>query len=71
MRAQRSRFRDATLRRAADRALSAEEALARLDAMRWLHRVSYHLWRIAFHLGPNAAPEPRPLDEAKTDVAED
>lgn len=71
MRRERARFRDDALRRAADQALSTEEALARLDAMRWLHRVSYHLWRIACHLGPSAAPAPRVLIEAKTDVAED
>ncbi|MBC7144011.1 MAG: Na/Pi cotransporter family protein [Thioclava marina] len=30
--------------------LNAEEMGERLDAMRWLDRVGYHLWRIEYHL---------------------
>ncbi len=30
--------------------LDPEEAQATFDAMRWLHRVSYHAWRISWHL---------------------
>ncbi|KEO50945.1 Na/Pi cotransporter family protein [Thioclava pacifica] len=30
--------------------LSAEDRQRRLDAMRWLHRVAYHLWRIERHM---------------------
>jgi phosphate:Na+ symporter len=27
-----------------------EDAFARVDAVRWLHRSTYHLWRISVHL---------------------
>jgi phosphate:Na+ symporter len=30
--------------------MSAHTALERLDGIRWLHRVAYHLWRIEHHL---------------------
>lgn len=30
--------------------LSGAEIALRLDAMRWLHRVSYHLWRLETHM---------------------
>ena len=30
--------------------LDTETALERLDARRWLYRVSYHMWRIAHHM---------------------
>ena len=29
---------------------STEATIVKLDAIRWLHRVSYHYWRIAHHL---------------------
>lgn len=29
--------------------ISDQDALAQLDALRWLHRVGYHLWRIRVH----------------------
>ncbi len=36
-------------------------ALERMDAMRWMDRVAYHVWRVAHHLSevPPAAPEPQ------------
>lgn len=66
-------YRARTLARAAAGEISPEEALARLDAMRWLHRVAYHLWRIRHHLnaleagGSSAAPGA----ETRLDVFED
>ncbi|MCA0930113.1 Na/Pi cotransporter family protein [Ruegeria profundi] len=30
--------------------ISDEDAITQVDAMRWLHRVAYHLWRIRVHL---------------------
>ena len=66
-------YRTRTLARAAAGEIGPEEALARLDAMRWLHRVAYHLWRIRHHLnalgagGATAAPRV----EARLDVLED
>lgn len=35
--------------------MSFDEATAKLDAARWLRRVTYHAWRIAHHLLPLAA----------------
>lgn len=55
---QRDAYRAATLEAAAARRLDAPAALARLDGIRWLDRVSYHLWRIAHHVGRSAAAEP-------------
>ncbi len=56
--------RDRLIAAAADGTLSGEAVWIRLDALRWLHRVSYHLWRIRKHL--NALnPEPNvPLKQA-------
>lgn len=50
MRRQRHLVRSSTLNAAARRRLDADTALLRLDAGRWLHRVSYHVWRIVHHL---------------------
>jgi phosphate:Na+ symporter len=41
--------------------VTPDQALARLDAMRWLDRLAYHAWRAAHHLAaaaPDAAPAP-------------
>lgn len=45
------RYRERVLDAASHRAIDAETALLRLDAMRWLQRTAYHLWRIVHHLG--------------------
>lgn len=45
------RFREETFDAAALQRVDADTALLRLDAMRWLQRSSYHLWRIVHHLG--------------------
>ncbi|MBO6758594.1 MAG: Na/Pi cotransporter family protein [Roseibium sp.] len=45
----RHTFRAATLDRVARDDLEIDQAMAQLDSLRWLHRVSYHLWRIAHH----------------------
>ncbi|MEZ5978510.1 MAG: Na/Pi symporter [Planctomycetota bacterium] len=44
-------IRAETMRRAAQGALSPEDALERLEALRWLRRVAHHAWRIAYHSG--------------------
>jgi phosphate:Na+ symporter len=44
-------FRQKAVGLTAERALTASAALARMDAARWLRRIGYHYWRIAFHLG--------------------
>ena len=43
-------FRDRAVDRAAQHLESIEITLRKLDGIRWLHRVAYHLWRIAHHL---------------------
>ncbi|UWQ85652.1 Na/Pi symporter (plasmid) [Leisingera caerulea] len=67
-RAQRSSQRDRLISEAAEGTLPDETAWTRLDAVRWLHRVSYHLWRIRLHLNllENSSPGPR----RKTEKAE-
>jgi Na+/phosphate symporter len=73
MRDQREIFRLHTMEQTPGRGLSAEEMSLRLDAMRWLHRVSYHLWRISFHmlkLQQGRAPA-SPGREAAVDVLTD
>ncbi|WP_245596844.1 Na/Pi cotransporter family protein [Leisingera aquimarina] len=50
MRQQRESQRDRLISEAADGTLPDETAWLRLDAVRWLHRVAYHLWRIRLHL---------------------
>lgn len=42
--------RDRLISAAADGSLSGETVWIRLDALRWLHRVAYHLWRVRKHL---------------------
>ncbi|WP_349360964.1 Na/Pi symporter [Stappia sp.] len=49
-RRQRERVRERTIAAAAAQDIDPETALVHLDGVRWLHRVTYHLWRIAHHL---------------------
>lgn len=51
LREQRRSLRRRTFDAASRHTISADDAMASLDAIRWLHRVSYHLWRIFAHLG--------------------
>ena len=74
LRRQRESYRNRIILWGATGRLDDEAAGARLDAMRWLHRVSYHLWRIEHHLGrletgSGAAASPR--REAAIEVLED
>jgi phosphate:Na+ symporter len=64
----RRRQRISMLERTAAGHAAAGQALVSLDAMRWLDRIAYHLWRIAHHLQTPApaaaatgeeAPEPQ------------
>ncbi|MEX0301848.1 MAG: Na/Pi cotransporter family protein [Leisingera sp.] len=74
---QRGAQRDRLISEAADGSLPDETAWTRLDAVRWLHRVSYHLWRIQLHLNllENSSAGPRlktvRVEEAKLDVESD
>ncbi|HOV03792.1 MAG TPA: Na/Pi symporter [Kaistiaceae bacterium] len=58
MRRQREAFRERAVEKAASQVVGAETTLQRLDAMRWLHRVAYHFWRISHHLRAAAAVAP-------------
>lgn len=48
-RAERKKYRKTTLAQVSAGLIESEGASDRLDAMRWLHRTTYHLWRLAFH----------------------
>lgn len=50
------------LRRTADGERSPAEALAALDALRWLERVVNHAWRASHHLAAAAPPAAAPVD---------
>lgn len=50
LRAQRGTCRERMVEDAARQRVSAVTTLRRLDSVRWLHRVSYHLWRTLHHL---------------------
>ncbi len=73
LRDQRQTYRAHIIARSADAQISPEEVLARMDTVRWLHRVSYHLWRIMLHLHRAGAPLPaRTLDdEVEQDLLND
>ncbi|WP_417710351.1 Na/Pi cotransporter family protein [Roseibium aggregatum] len=49
MRRQRRLNRDRLIAMAAADTVPAETVWLKLDALRWLHRVAYHLWRIKLH----------------------
>ncbi|TNE37110.1 MAG: Na/Pi cotransporter family protein [Alphaproteobacteria bacterium] len=52
-----NRFRQALLSAPEPEKFDLEEALKRLDAIRWMERVSDHLWRIAVHVNFIRLPE--------------
>jgi phosphate:Na+ symporter len=73
LRQQRRVYRERTITMASTGRIQGEPALLRADAVRWLHRVSYHLWRIQHHLvrmRGGAAPA-SPMREAAVEVLED
>ncbi|MEQ8334639.1 Na/Pi symporter [Nisaea sp.] len=51
LRDERHRIREAATLNAAAGLLSVDDTINRLDSIRWLHRSTYHVWRIAHHLG--------------------
>lgn len=57
MREMRHVMREETIVRTSEQKMDSATALVRLEAIRWLHRVSYHLWRMAVHL-PELTREP-------------
>ncbi|GAB4350926.1 MAG: hypothetical protein Kow0026_07540 [Oricola sp.] len=70
LRGQRHVVRRNTIDSAAHGMIGTGTTLLRLDAVRWLHRTAYHLWRIAHHLavasgsgkGGTAVPVGKPDD---------
>ena len=50
VREDRRSYRTDVMAMVPDEKLPLEEALRRLDAVRWLHRTAYHAWRISLHL---------------------
>ncbi|MEO9525820.1 Na/Pi symporter [Roseibium sp.] len=74
LRRQRRVRRQAMISEAAANPALSEMVWVRMDALRWLHRVAYHLWRIRLHLNAltgvvQARVSPR--DEARMDVDQD
>ena len=63
LRDERERYRHRLLSNIPQTHRGAEDCIARIDAMRWLHRVSYHLWRIQHHL--NRLHEAQPCTEPR------
>lgn len=63
----RKRERREALASAAAGQLDAELAMKRIDALLWIDRVGYHLWRAGHHLIPVAAGEPNPPTDALFD----
>ncbi|WP_074519460.1 Na/Pi cotransporter family protein [Kordiimonas lacus] len=51
MRVQRHRYRQSEVHSSIKEHGPDTTLMARLDAMRWLQRVAYHVWRISYHLG--------------------
>jgi phosphate:Na+ symporter len=73
LRRQRHVYRYRVIEDAAMREIDAEELGRRLDAVRWLHRTVYHLWRMSLHLSRMQSPWPGPshLNEARAEVVSD
>ncbi|WP_158306629.1 Na/Pi cotransporter family protein [Polymorphum gilvum] len=61
LREDRHALRETIVLKAAEGELAASEATARLDAIRWAHRVSYHVWRIIHHQKAIAEAHARPV----------
>lgn len=73
LRHQREGFRAKTVETVAQGTPDGRAVLEAMDSIRWLHRVSYHLWRITLHLQRARQVVPQKLDteEAMAEVAAD
>ncbi|GIL00725.1 MAG: hypothetical protein BroJett030_06240 [Alphaproteobacteria bacterium] len=60
----RHEAREETIAAAASGAMATSDAMLRLDAIRWLHRVAYHLWRIVHHQRAARSEAPPPVQAA-------
>lgn len=74
LREERDSYRGDAVGAAVAGRIGVDEAIDRLDGIRWLHRVSYHLWRLAHHVprtmglkanGRPGSPERPPPNEPK------
>lgn len=61
LREQRYALRKTTIANTSAGKINSETAIARMDAVRWLHRVSYHVWRIFHHRKIAENDHPNPL----------
>jgi len=57
MRRQRRLLRDSLIAQAAVRSSPDESVWIKLDALRWLHRITYHLWRLQAHRNALTSPD--------------
>lgn len=62
----RRRQRREVLEQTARGKVSTEDALGRLEAMRWVDRLAYHLWRAIHHLQEPPPGQPEPALESAT-----
>lgn len=60
---QRKRRREEVLQKTAAGAIAPDVAAERLDALRWLDRVAYHVWRMTEHLAGGEPVEPEEAGE--------
>jgi phosphate:Na+ symporter len=73
LRGQRHLFRERTIAMASTGRIEGEATMRLLDAVRWLHRVNYHIWRIQHHLNlmRGAAPPTLAPSEAEEEVLQE
>jgi len=73
LREARHSYRERTIAAAASGEIEPADAMLRLDAIRWLHRVSYHVWRIVHHrrIAESQAPEAAAEVEGVLEETED
>ena len=50
MKAAMRNYRNQVVQQVAEGNLETAEAIRRMDTMRWLRRLAYHVWRISYHL---------------------
>ncbi len=72
-RKQRTLYREQTIGSRAQELADMDALVARLDGVRWLHRVAYHIWRIIHHqiIALSVAPATATESEAELDFEED
>jgi phosphate:Na+ symporter len=51
------KYREQIVARVAAGGINSREAIARMDSARWIRRMTYHAWRIVYHLRKKTPPE--------------